>query len=66
MCTEDLCSEKQRLSVEAFALVFLPAAVKHQSHHGQHGQAQDGEQQGEEQLQPTHPLLLHVHWEAQH
>lgn len=42
------------LSIETFAFVFLPAAVDDQRHHAQHAKAQDGEEEGEEQLQSAH------------
>lgn len=49
------------LSVETFAAVFLPAPVHDHRHHPQYEDTDDGEDYGEEELDSTHPLLLHLH-----
>lgn len=50
-------------SIETFTSAFLPV-VNHQPHYGQHTQAQDGEENGEEELDSTHPFLLDFHCKA--
>lgn len=55
----------QSSSVEALTPVLLPAPVKDRSHHRQHAQAQDGDQEGEEELDSAHASILDLHWSQQ-
>lgn len=55
----------QSSSVEPLASVLLPAPIKDRSHHRQHAQPQDGDQQGEEELDSAHASILDLHWSRQ-
>lgn len=48
-------------SIEAFASVFLPAPVNHQSNHCKDSQTQDGEEDSKEKLDCAHSFLLYSH-----
>lgn len=58
------CGTVDLWSIETFASVFLPAPVNGQPYHCQHAQAHDGEEEGEEELDSAHPLLLDFHCKA--
>ena len=49
------------VSVESLAAVLLPASVHDHSDHAQDEEPEDGKDNGEEQLDATHSLLLHLH-----